>query len=291
MLPSHENTQSRKAAKSLIFASILTFAYFLVELVGGLWTGSLALIADSFHMGGDFLALVFAWLANYLARRPSNLVKTYGYHRIEVLAALGNSLTLWFISGMIIANAIKRMESPPQILAGPMTAIAAIGLLVNIICALALAKQSKVNLNVRGAYINVLSDALGSIGSIAGGILIQVTGLFIIDPIVSGFICVLIILTSLKLMASSLNILLEGAPPHLNVDEIRQELLKIKGIEEIHDIHVWSVGSGLDLLTGHLLIARDQAANAAAIIKEANELIRQEFGIEHSTLQPELKPK
>ncbi len=289
MLPSHENPLSRLASKSLIVAAALTFTYFLVELFGGIFTGSLALLADSSHMAGDFLSLVFAWSASYLARRPTNLVKTYGYHRVEVLAALVNVMTLWVISGVIIANAIGRLKNPPLVLAGPMTAIAAIGLVINLICAVILSKQSKANLNVRGAYLHVLSDALGSVGAIGGGLWMRRTGNFVADPIVSGFICMLIILSSLKLMASSLNILLEGVPPHLSVAEIKQAILAINGVEEIHDLHVWSMGSGLDMLSGHVLIAKSNSHDSCEIIEEVNAVLREKFGIEHATLQAEIK--
>ncbi|MBI4064409.1 MAG: cation transporter [Elusimicrobia bacterium] len=284
---SHENPHSAKAFKPLIFASILTFGYFVIELLGGLFTKSLALIADSSHMAGDFFSLALALFANYLARRPINAGKTYGYHRVEVLAGLFNAMTLWVISGMIAMNALGRLRNPPVINIDLMMPIAALGLAVNIACALLLKYNARTNINVRGAYLNVLSDALGSIGTIVAGLLIYATGNPAFDAIISGFICVLIIASSLKLMLNSLNILLEGAPSHLDVEKIRLELLAVDGIKEVHDLHVWSLGSGMDMLSGHIRIHVNGDKRILAVVETAAARLRERFGIEHTTLQPE----
>lgn len=291
MKPSHKNPLAQKTAKSLTISLLLTFLYFITEFFGGLFTGSLALIADSMHMAGDFFSLGIACLATYLARRPTNLVKTYGYHRIEVLSAIVNAMALWVISGAILSNALKRLVAPPEIQLLPMSVIAFFGLVINIVCATILSKQSKTNLNVRGAYLHVLSDTLGSISAIMGALLIKITGNFIFDPLVSGFICLLIILSSLKLITNAFNILLEGAPPHLNVESIHEELLGIEDIDAIHDLHIWSLGAGMDILTAHLLVSPKDPRGCMTIVEEANALLKEKFGIEHTTLQPEVRKK
>ncbi|MBI2070285.1 MAG: cation transporter [Elusimicrobia bacterium] len=285
---SHENPQSRQAAQSLVFASGLTFGYFIIELAGGFMTGSLALVADASHMAGDFLSLLFAWFASVLARRSTNLIKTYGYHRVEVLAGLVNAMGLWVVSGMILMNAFKRLANPPPVEAGPMMLIAFFGLAVNIACALLLKKDSQKNLNVRGAYIHVLSDLLGSIGALVGAAVMKWTGNYLADPIVSGFVCLLIIASSLKLMLNSLNILLEGVPPHLDIEAIRRELRAIDGVHDIHDLHVWSLGAGMDMLSGRLVLESGAAAKSFGILDAAGRRMQERFGISHATLQPEI---
>ncbi|MBI4369849.1 MAG: cation transporter [Elusimicrobia bacterium] len=273
----------------MLLTSFITLGFFFVELAGGILTGSLALLADSSHMAGDCLSLLVAWFASYLARRPRNIAKTYGYHRVEVLAALGNAMALWVISGFILANAIERFRRPPEVLISPMIIIAATGLIVNIICALILRRESKGNLNVKGAYLHVLSDMMGSLGAIIGGVTMKLTGSYWADPLVSGFICILLSISSLRLMINSLNILLEGVPGHLNVNEIRLELLAVSGVEDIHDLHVWSVGSGMDMLTGHITVNSQNQNQVDDILNQASRRLKEKFNIEHTTLQPEQK--
>ena len=271
----------------LVVAIALTATIFFAELVGGWWTGSLALLADATHMAVDVLGLSLSLFAAKLARLPADPKRTFGYRRVEVLAALGNAVALMVATGFILREAWSRWAFPTPIAAGPMTAIAVLGLCANLGSAAVLWRASRGNINLRGALMHVLSDAAGSLGAIIAGTVILFTRWYAIDALVSVLICVGIVLTAFWLLRDSLHILLEGAPAHLDLHEVRAALEGVKGVRGVHDLHLWCVTQGSDAMSGHLEVA--PGADHAAVLKAGRKLMEDRFQLAHVTLQIEME--
>jgi cobalt-zinc-cadmium efflux system protein len=283
----NHNNNFKPEPKVLVIPLFLTALMTLVEFFGGILSGSLSLIGDAGHMLTDTLALALSFFALKLSRRPADARRTYGFHRTEILVALLNGVTLIFISGYIFYEAYKRFLAPPQIKAPLMLSVAAIGLVVNIIGILILKGSSRGNLNIRGAFLHILGDALSSIGVIVAGIIIFFTKFYLIDPIVAILIGGIILRGAINLITESSNILLEAVPKHLRVETISEELKKIQGIKDIHDLHLWTISSGIYALSGHLVIEDQMVSKSDQILKEANRILQLKFGITHTTLQME----
>ncbi len=249
-------SQSAKdaAPSAVVYAFAITALFFLVELAGGWWTGSLALIADAMHMAIDLLGLGMTLFAAYASRLPPDAKRTFGYKRVEVLAALGNGVGLWVVTGIIIREAWSRFVFPTPIAAGEMMGIAAVGLLANATSGLLLYQGSKSNINLRGAFLHVATDAAGSAAAIVAAAVIIRTRWYQADACASVFICLGIILTSYWLLRDSVHILLEGAPRHLDIEEIRAALAALPGVREVHDLHLWSLTQGSESMSGHLVL-------------------------------------
>jgi len=281
----HHHHADGEAERPLYGAIALTGVIFFVELAGGWWTGSLALIADAAHMAVDLLALSLTMVAAVLARMPADPKRTYGYRRVEVLAALGNAIALMVATGFLLREAWARYAFPTTVAAGPMIAVAFIGLLCNMASAAMLWKASRTNINLRGALLHVLSDGAGSVGALIAGVVIYYTRWYRVDALVTVLICGGIVMTAFWLLRDSVNILLEGAPAHLNVEEIREGLAGIPGVMNVHDLHLWSLTQGQDALSGHLVLAkgRDHAEALAA----GKAVLAERFAITHVTLQIE----
>lgn len=273
--------------KGLTMALITTAVIMIVEFLGGLITNSLALLSDSGHMFSDVCSLAFSLIAMWFAAKPPSPQKTYGFYRFEILAALLNGSTLFVIAGIIIWEAYQRLFSPPNVSSGTMMIIAAIGLVANLFSAWILIRKGNVsgNVNVRSAYLHVLSDALGSVGAIIAGMLMSVFSWYIADPIISVIVALLILKSAWRVIDESIHILMEGAPPTVQVDEVKQALLTITGVKNIHDLHIWTVTSGIDSLTCHLLI--DDGQNGQDILRQAILTIEEQFNIQHTTIQVE----
>jgi cobalt-zinc-cadmium efflux system protein len=263
----------------------LTTTYLVVEVIGGLWTGSLALLADAGHMLTDAGALALALFAARMARRRPTPEKTYGYYRAEILAALANAIVLLLISGYILYEAYRRFTAPPEVLSLPMLAVATVGLLVNLVGMILLREAAADSLNVRGAYLEVLSDLLGSLGAIAAGLVMWQTGWYLADPIVSAGIGLFIIPRTWKLLTQAVDVLMEGAPAHLNVAEIARAIREVPGVRDVHDLHVWRLTSGLDAASAHVLLA--DGADAVEVVEEVGRLLEGRFGVAHAAIQPE----
>lgn len=273
--------------KPLTGAITLTAVIFFVELAGGWWTGSLALLADATHMAVDVLGLGLSLFAAVLARMPADPKRTYGYRRVEVLAALGNAVALMVATGFILREAWSRWAFPTPIAAGPMTAIAVVGLLCNLASAAILWRASRGNINLRGALMHVLSDAAGSVGAIAAGAIILYTRWYAVDALVSVLICAGIVLTAFWLLRDSVHILLEGAPAHLDLHEVRAALEGVAGVHGVHDLHLWCVTQGSDAMSAHLDVA--PGTDHAVVLKMARKLLADRFHLTHVTLQIELE--
>jgi cobalt-zinc-cadmium efflux system protein len=258
----------------------------LAEAVGGVLSGSLALLADAGHMLTDAAALALAWLAFRIARRPSDWKRTYGFHRFQVLAAYSNGLTLFFIALAIGYEAIQRLRAPGEVLAGPMLVIAGIGLMINVAAFLILRSADRESLNVKGAMLHVLGDLLGSVAAIAAAVVILMTGWMPIDPLLSVLVALLILRSAWFLIAESGHILLEGAPRGLDVRALKDDLVAaIPGVEDVHHVHAWSLTEAKRMATLHVKAAdRGDAARISAAVKAR---LRERYGIEHATVEVE----
>lgn len=284
----HERHSSITAnQRRLLIALAITGLMTVVELVGGVLSNSLALLGDAGHMFTDTLALGLSLFALTLARRPASQNRTYGFHRAEVLAALTNGAILILISVYIFYEAYQRFVEPPEVRGGLMLTVAAIGLVANLVGILVLRSASRDNLNVRGAFLHMWGDTVSSIGVIAAGIIILLTGWTTADPIISIVIGLLILRGAVALVWESSDILLEAVPKHLDVVRISNAVSRIKGVRDIHDVHLWTITSGMYALSCHVLIEDQMVSNSTQIVGEINQTLSREFGIGHSTLQLE----
>jgi cobalt-zinc-cadmium efflux system protein len=261
----------------------LTLAFTVVEVVGGLLTDSLALLADATHMLSDNLALTLALVALWLAGRPSTPQRSFGYQRAEILAALANGVILVALAIWIFIEAWGRLTDPPEVLAGWVALVAVVGLAVNVVSAAILSRAGHDTLNLRAALRHVVADALGSGGVLAAAIVILVTGWRYADPLAGALIGVLVLASSWSVLRDSVQILLEGAPPGLDARELGRRLAEVPGVVEVHDLHVWTITSGFPALAAHVLVERGDDCHARR--RELEELLLREYGIEHTTLQ------
>lgn len=277
---------SSRSSRRLAWVLVLTAAYMLAEAVGGWATGSLALLADAGHMLADVAALSLALVAALFGARPATPNKTFGYYRLEILAAFVNGVALAAVSLFILYDAYWRWLAPPEISRGvAMTAVAAGGLLVNVACAWLLHGEHEQDLNVHGAWLHVLGDALGSVGAIAAGLLIALYGLYAADPFFSALIAVLIILSSWGLIREATNVLLEGTPAHINLAAVERSILETEGVEDVHDLHVWTITSGREALSAHVRHARP--VSQPELLRALRIKLHEQFGVDHLTIQME----
>lgn len=268
-----------------MYALGLTLCYMVAEVVGGLLTGSLALLADAAHMMTDAAGLGLALLAIHFAGKAATPQKTYGYLRAEILSALANATGLLLVTGYILYEAYTRLISPPDVASGPMIVVAIVGLMVNLASMGILSSGSAESLNVKGAYFEVVSDMLGSIGVIAAALIIMLTGWKIADPIIAAGIGLFIIPRTWRLLNEAIHILLEGVPADIDLIKVREALTSIDGVREIHDLHVWTITSGVNALSAHLSVSA--TTETAKILRIARTVLREEFKIEHITIQIE----
>jgi len=286
---SHDFGTSSRGEMSARLAWVLglTAAFMGAEVVGGLLSGSLALLADAGHMLADVAALGLSAFAMRLARLPPSQKRTYGLARFEILAALVNGAALLVIAGLIAWEAWRRFRDPVEIDGSVMLAVATVGLVVNLVGAGLLHRHAHHNLNVRGAYLHVLGDLLGSVGAILAGVVVVATGWTPIDPIASVAIALLILISAWNLVREATDVLLESAPAHVDMQAILDDLAGIAGLEEVHDVHVWTLTSGFVALSGHGII--DDAAQHTRILDDVRNRMRA-HGIEHVTFQIEMRP-
>lgn len=263
----------------------LTCGYFVAEIVGGLLTGSLALLADAGHMLTDIFGMGMSVAAMKLGEKPANARKTYGYLRGEILAALANGAMMVAVAVGIVFEAFRRFREPPQILGGWMLVVAGCGLLVNLVSAALLRHDARQSINLRGAYLEVLGDLLGSIGALVAAAIVMLSGWRLADPIVGVGIGLFIVPRAWRLIDESLNILLEGAPQDLDLPALRRQLEELPGVVRVHDLHAWAITSGKNTVSGHLAV--HDPCDAGQILAEAHRALRDQFQIEHATLQVE----
>ncbi|QYJ14215.1 Cadmium, cobalt and zinc/H(+)-K(+) antiporter [Rubrobacter xylanophilus DSM 9941] len=280
-LGGHSHGGSNRRALSIALA--ITATYTVAEVVGGLITGSLALLADAAHMMSDNVSLGLALFAFWLSAKPPTPERSFGYKRAEILAALANGMTLVAISIWIFYEAYRRFQDPPEILGGWMMAVAVMGLLVNVAAALVLFRSESESLNLQGALRHIIADLLGSVGVIAAALIIILTGWYPADPLISVVIGLLVLGSSWKLLKDSTNILLEGTPPGIKAEEVGEKVVSVRGVEEVHDLHVWTITSGFPALAAHVLVGQEEDCHERR--RELERVIHREFGIGHTTLQ------
>ena len=272
-------------AVALRWAFGITTVILVAEAVGGWLTNSLALLSDAGHMLSDAASLGLSLLAIHFAKKPASLSKSYGYRRLEILAALANGVALFVIAVAISWEAAHRLFDPPPVASLPMMGIAGIGLAANLASAWVLLHQGDVkgNLNLRSAYLHVLGDALGSVGALLAGVLMYLYGWYVADPIVSVAVALLILRGAWGVVSQSLHILMEGTPTGSNIEAMIASLETIPGVCNVHDVHVWTVTSGYDVFSCHLVVSK--GTNITKVVAAGAELLERQFGIRHTTIQ------
>ena len=275
--------------RRLKIALAISLGYFFAEVIGGFLTNSLALLSDAGHMLSDIAAMGLSLFAFQVARRPATVQRTYGYHRVEILAALVNGLTLWFIVGIIFAAAYGRLFDPPVVRSAGMIVIATVGLLVNIAAGLVLYGSHHESLNIRGAFLHIVSDALGSVGAIGAGLIMLWTGWYIADPIISVFIGLLILYSSWSLVKESMDILMQSVPKGIRLEEVQRTIEGVQGVVKVHDLHVWTVTSGIFTLSAHAVVENGEKFHQ--VLDGIESTLKSRFNIEHTTIQLETEDR
>jgi cobalt-zinc-cadmium efflux system protein len=266
----------------------LTGGFMVVELVSALVTGSLALLADAGHMLADAAGLALALFAIWVAARPPTPAKTYGYYRAEILAALVNALVLLVVAGAILYEAYARILAPREVRGVPMLVVAAVGLAVNVVSAWLLHDHATTSLNVRAAYLEVLTDAFSSVGVLAASAVIVTTGWTIADPLASAAIALLIVPRTWRLLKQAVNVLLEGTPAHLDLAEIERAIVRVDGVRRLHDLHVWTLTSGREAMSAHVVV--DDVRESERLLRALHGMLHARFGIDHTTIQLDTEP-
>ena len=283
----HNHSAAGKNKKRLAIVLALTTAYLVAEVIGGLLTHSLALLADAGHMLTDVAGLILALFAIRFAERPATPERTYGYYRIEILAALVNAVVLIGISLYILYEAYERFRNPPEIQSGGMLAVALVGLVVNIAGIYLLKSASEESLNMKGAYFEVLSDMLTSIGVIVAGIIMLTTGWYYADPLISAGIGLFILPRTWMLLRDAVGVLLEGTPHDVNLAALRESIRTVEGVADVHDLHVWSLTSGMNAMSVHAVLADHSLHDE--VLAAVQKKVTSEFKIAHATVQVECK--
>ena len=283
---SHTPDVNRGNQRRVLAAMCLTAGFMVAEIIGGILSGSLALIADAGHMATDAAALFLAYIAFRFSNRPADANRSYGYHRAETLAAFVNALTMIALVGWILFEAVQRFFDPVEILGGLMLWVAVGGLLVNVLAFWLLHSGERENLNMQGAAVHVLGDLLGSVAAIVAAIIILYTGWTPIDPLLSVFVALLILRSAIALVRQSGHILMEGTPKSLDIEEIKKDLQhSVAGVEDVHDIRAWSLTATRDVMTLHARIA--EGVNPDQVLAAINDRLRHKFQIDHATVQIE----
>lgn len=279
----HHHAHGAGQAPSLITRAILITTFFMVvELVGGWFSNSLALVSDAAHMLTDVGAMLLSLFVIWVSRRPVTLAMSFGYHRAEILGALLSGLLIWLISGVLIYEAIVRMQSPPEVQGPIVFVVATIGLVANLVSMWMLHSAKDENINVRAAYLHLLTDSLGSVGAIIAGIVLWLTDWRPIDPIITIVFAGLMLFSSWSLVKESIAILMESTPGHVDPVEVKNDLQNLDGVQEAHDLHIWSVSSGKLALSVHLI-----SEQAETVLNRAMQVLQEKYGIIHTTIQVE----
>ena len=282
---SEQSFRGGKARKGLQFAVVVTGLIFVVELVGGWLSGSLALMADAGHMATDLFALLISFLAIKFSAKPSTKERSYGYFRLEIIAALINGVILCIAALFITVEAWKRISMPKDIETIEMLSFGMVGLAANIVNAILLRKEKDNSVNVKAAYVHILSDLAGSLGVVGGAILIQLTGLMVLDSFISFFIAVLIVRSALNIIKEAVNVLMESVPKELDIGDIEKTLLDFDHVQNLHDLHVWALTSGVNALSCHLKV--DDLQEGQKLLLPIHRELKEKYNIDHVTIQLE----
>ena len=287
--PDHTTTNHLvdESSRGLKLALGITAVVMAAEIAGGIFSNSLSLLSDAGHMLVDALSLALSLIALNLAKRPATVTRTFGLHRAEILAALANGVTLVLISAYIFYEAIHRFSNPPAVHTPLMIIVAAVGLAGNLVTMRLLQRTRHNNLNIRAAFFHVFGDTISSVGVIAAGIVIAVTGWELADPIIAIVIGCIILWGAISLVRESVDILLETVPKNIPLEQVTETVMSVKGVVELHDLHVWTITSGIYALSTHVLIEDQMLSRTREITDEINHLLAQKFNIMHTTFQLE----
>ena len=281
----HHGSAGAAGARRLGLVLVLVLGYLVVEVVAGILTNSLALLADAGHMLTDAVGIGLALLAIWFARRPATPEKSFGYYRVEIFAAIANAIILFGVAAYVLYEAMQRFAAPPDVIGPPMLVVATFGLVVNLVSMRLLHAGAQTSLNLRGAYLEVLGDLLGSVAVIVAGLVIIVTGWTPIDPIASVVIAGLILPRTWTLLREAVDILLQATPRGVQLEEVRRHVLRARGVVDIHDLHAWTLTSGQNVVSLHAVMEPD--ADPAAVLDELCACLTDDFDMEHSTIQLE----
>ncbi len=282
----HEHV-NQVATRPLFITLAIVVVVMIAEIIGGIVSHSLALISDAGHMMVDALALGLSLFAANLAKRPSTLTRTFGYHRVEIMAALANGSILVLVAAFIFFESYQRFREPSDVQTPVMLLIAIIGLIANITGVILLRKGSRFSLNIRGAFWHVLGDTISSVGVITAAIVIMITGWIYADPVVAIIIGIIILWGAVRLVRESVDILMESVPKHINTEDVVNSIQEIPGVQEIHDVHIWTITSGIVALSAHLIIQDQMVSHSTEVREQVNRLLEEKYNINHTTLQLE----
>jgi len=280
---------SALTGKRVVLSIFITLAFVIGEAITGYFSHSLALMSDAGHNFADALALVFSWYAIWIARKPSTQQRTFGYHRVGILAALVNAVSLVVIALLIFWEAIDRLRHPEPVQSTPMIVVALIAVLMNTVISLWLKSGAKNDLNVRSAYMHMLGDAISAAGVVVAGVVVAFTNASIADPIVSILIGILILWSSWGILKESVNVLLEAIPEGMKMDQVEQTIGGVRGVLAVHDLHVWTVGSGMVCCSCHIMVNEQSVREGEDVLRAVTEELEHHFGIAHTTIQVEVE--
>jgi cobalt-zinc-cadmium efflux system protein len=275
--------------RRLVLSILITLIFVLVEAITGYFSHSLALMSDAGHNFADALALIFAWYGVWIALKPSTARRTFGYHRVGTLAALVNSVSLVVIALLVFWKAIDRLRHPEPVHSTPMIIVAVIAILMNTVISLWLRGGAKKDLGVRSAYFHMLGDAISAAGVVMAGLVVAFTGAPIADAVVSILIGILILGSSWGILKESVNVLLEAIPAGMNMAEVEQTIANVHGVLEVHDLHVWTIGSGMVCCSCHVMVNEQSVRSGENVLRAVTEELEQNFGIAHTTIQVEVE--
>jgi cobalt-zinc-cadmium efflux system protein len=288
MAHSHNHTQTLTGTK-LALSIATTLLFVVAEALTGYFSHSLALLSDAGHNLTDALALIFSWYGIRVARRPSTAQRTFGYHRVGILAALVNAVSLVVMALLILWEAVHRLRSPEPVHSTPMIVVALIAVVINTVISIWLKDAARHDINVRSAYLHMLGDAVSAFGVVVAGVIIALTGASIADPVVSILIGLLILLSSWSVLKESLNVLLEGIPKGVNMAKVEETIASVHGVLAVHDLHVWTVGSGMICCSCHVMVDEQSVRSGENVLRAVTQQLQQNFGIAHTTIQVEVE--
>jgi cobalt-zinc-cadmium efflux system protein len=285
----HRHSHSHSTGSRLKLGIIISSVIFVAEVVGGIVSNSLALLSDAGHVFTDIVALSLSAFALRQSQRPADHGMTFGYHRLGVIVAVVNGLAILGIAAFIVYEAVQRFQAPPEVDSPVMLGVAVIGLTANLVVAFWLREAQKESINIKSAYWHVLGDALASIGVIVGAVVIMLTGFTAADAIVSAVIAVIIAVSAWGVLSEAVRVLLEATPAHVKLDELAGHIRQVPGVEDVHDLHVWSLTPQFHALSAHVVIGDRLTSESARVREEIERLLSRRYGITHSTLQVECR--